>query len=119
MFHDCLVHDFDMSCWVLGELPIRVQAHATALIPEVKAIDDFDTIAFLLSFPSGAVAIGDNSRYSAYGYDQRLEAFGNKGKYLVDTIPLSFCSMTSERVVIMTLNGRYDQGREREAVPLN
>ncbi|CAH0717227.1 unnamed protein product, partial [Brenthis ino] len=79
VFHDCLVHDFDMSCWVLGELPIRVQASASALIPEVKAIDDFDTIAFLLTFPSGAIAIGDNSRYSAYGYDQRLEVFGNKG----------------------------------------
>ncbi|XP_046978693.1 uncharacterized oxidoreductase YrbE-like [Vanessa cardui] len=84
VFHDCLVHDFDMSCWVLGELPIRVQASATALIPEVKAIDDFDTIAFLLTFPSGAIAIGDNSRYSAYGYDQRLEVFGNKGMIKVE-----------------------------------
>ncbi|XP_045763722.1 uncharacterized oxidoreductase YrbE-like [Maniola jurtina] len=84
VFHDCLVHDFDMSCWVLGELPIRVQATASALIPEVKAIDDFDTIAFLLTFPSGAVAIGDNSRFSAYGYDQRLEVFGNKGMIKVE-----------------------------------
>lgn len=74
-----MVHDFDMSCWVLGELPIRVQATASALIPEVKAIDDFDTIAFLLTFPSGAIAIGDNSRYSVYGYDQRLEVFGKNG----------------------------------------
>lgn len=84
VFHDCLVHDFDMSCWVLGELPIRVQASASALIPEVKAIDDFDTIAFLLTFPSGAVVLGDNSRYSAYGYDQRLEVFGNKGMIKVE-----------------------------------
>ncbi|PZC81988.1 hypothetical protein B5X24_HaOG211544 [Helicoverpa armigera] len=84
VFHDCLVHDFDMACWVLGELPIRVQASATALIPEVKAIDDFDTIAFLLTFPSGTVVLGDNSRYSAYGYDQRLEVFGNKGMIKVE-----------------------------------
>ncbi|XP_041973397.1 uncharacterized oxidoreductase YrbE-like [Aricia agestis] len=84
VFHDCLVHDFDMSCWVLGELPVRVQATASALIPEIKAIDDFDTIAFLLTFPSGAVAIGDNSRFSAYGYDQRLEVFGNKGMIKVE-----------------------------------
>ncbi|CAH2063355.1 unnamed protein product, partial [Iphiclides podalirius] len=84
VFHDCLVHDFDMSCWVLGELPIRVQATASALIPEVKAINDFDTIAFLLTFPSGAIAIGDNSRYSAYGYDQRLEVFGNNGMLKVE-----------------------------------
>ncbi|XP_038213457.1 uncharacterized oxidoreductase YrbE-like [Zerene cesonia] len=84
VFHDCLVHDFDMACWVLGELPNKVQATASALIPEIKAIDDFDNIAFLLSFPSGAIAIGDNSRYSAYGYDQRLEVFGNKGMIKVD-----------------------------------
>ncbi|KAM3968176.1 putative oxidoreductase YrbE [Aphomia sociella] len=84
VFHDCLVHDFDMSCWVLGELPIRVQASASALIPEVKAINDFDTIAFILTFPSGAVVLGDNSRYSAYGYDQRLEVFGNKGMIKVE-----------------------------------
>ncbi|XP_072942263.1 uncharacterized oxidoreductase YrbE-like [Epargyreus clarus] len=84
VFHDCLVHDFDMCCWVLGELPIRVQATATALIPEVKAIDDFDTIAFVLTFPSGAIALGDNSRYCAYGYDQRLEVFGNKGMIKIE-----------------------------------
>ncbi|XP_013134695.1 PREDICTED: uncharacterized oxidoreductase YrbE-like [Papilio polytes] len=84
VYHDCLVHDIDMTCWVLGELPIRVQSSATALIPEIKAIDDFDTIAFLLTFPSGAIAIGDNSRFSAYGYDQRLEVFGNKGMLKVE-----------------------------------
>ncbi|GBP51034.1 Uncharacterized oxidoreductase YrbE [Eumeta japonica] len=84
VFHDCLVHDIDMSCWVLGELPIRVQSTASALIPEVKEIDDFDTIAFLLTFPSGAVAIGDNSRFSTYGYDQRLEVFGNRGMIKVE-----------------------------------
>ncbi|CAH1635168.1 unnamed protein product [Spodoptera littoralis] len=84
VFHDCLVHDFDMACWVLGELPCRVQASASALIPEVKAIDDFDTIAFLLTYPSGTVVLGDNSRYSAYGYDQRLEVFGNKGMIKVE-----------------------------------
>lgn len=79
VYHDCLVHDIDMSCWVLGELPTRVQSFASALIPEIKAIDDFDTIAFLLMYPSGAIVLGDNSRFSAYGYDQRLEVFGNKG----------------------------------------
>ncbi|XP_075972833.1 myo-inositol 2-dehydrogenase-like isoform X2 [Anticarsia gemmatalis] len=84
VFHDCLVHDFDMACWVLGELPCRVQASATALVPEIKAIDDFDTIAFLLTYPSGTVVLGDNSRFSAYGYDQRLEVFGNKGMIKVE-----------------------------------
>ncbi|CAH0628938.1 unnamed protein product [Chrysodeixis includens] len=84
VFHDCLVHDFDMACWVLGELPIRVQASATALIPEIKAIDDFDTIGFMLTYPSGTIVLGDNSRFSPNGYDQRLEVFGNKGMIKVE-----------------------------------
>ncbi|XP_053621838.1 uncharacterized oxidoreductase YrbE-like [Plodia interpunctella] len=81
---DSLVHDIDITCWVLGELPIRVQATASALIPEVKAIGDVDTVAYMFTFPSGAVSLGDNSRYSAYGYDQRLEVFGNKGMIKVE-----------------------------------
>ncbi|CAH2268157.1 jg8164 [Pararge aegeria aegeria] len=84
VFHDCVVHDFDIACWILGELPVRVHATASGLITEVKAIDDFDNIAFLLTYPSGTVAIGDNSRFCAYGYDQRLEVFGNKGMIKVE-----------------------------------
>ncbi|XP_038213439.1 uncharacterized oxidoreductase YrbE-like [Zerene cesonia] len=84
VFFDCLVHDFDMFCWLLGEVPTRVQVSASALMPEIKAINDFDTIATILTFPSGAVGLLDNSRYSAYGIDQRLEVFGNKGMIKVD-----------------------------------
>ncbi|XP_068628003.1 uncharacterized oxidoreductase YrbE-like [Battus philenor] len=84
VFHDCIVHDIDMICWVLGEVPTKVQVAASALIPEIKNINDFDTIAYLLTFPSGAIAIGDNSRFSSFGHDQRLEVFGNKGLIKVD-----------------------------------
>ncbi|KAJ2951995.1 hypothetical protein O0L34_g4257 [Tuta absoluta] len=84
VYHDCIVHDIDMICWVLGELPCRVQSTATALVPEVKAIDDFDTIAIMFTFPSGTIALGDNSRYCAYGYDQRLEVFGAKGMLKIE-----------------------------------
>ncbi|KOB78486.1 putative oxidoreductase yrbE [Operophtera brumata] len=50
VFHDCLVHDFDMACWVLGELPTRVQATAAALIPEVK--EGIKQTPIFYSFPS-------------------------------------------------------------------
>jgi len=32
-----------------------------------------------MKFPSGVVANIDNSRFAAYGYDQRIEALGDKG----------------------------------------
>lgn len=52
---------------------------ASANIPEIKAINDFDTVAMTFSFASGTVALIDLSRNSSYGYDQRLEVFGPKG----------------------------------------
>ncbi|VVC87217.1 unnamed protein product [Leptidea sinapis] len=78
VFFDCLVHDFDMFLWLLGEVPTRVQVSASALMEEIKAINDFDTIATILTFPSGAVAILDNSRYSSYGIDQRMIKVDNQ-----------------------------------------
>lgn len=79
IFHDCMVHDIDMITWVLGELPHRVAVQAHAHIPEIKAINDFDTVAVSLYFPSGTLGMIDLSRNSNFGYDQRLEVFGPKG----------------------------------------
>ena len=73
IFHDCAVHDIDLTCWVLGEYPTHVFASATAFLPEVAAINDHDTVAFTMKFPSGALSMTDLSRNAAYGYDQRLE----------------------------------------------
>ncbi|XP_077291817.1 inositol 2-dehydrogenase-like [Arctopsyche grandis] len=84
IFHDCIVHDIDMATWVIGELPTKVQTTAFSHIPEIKAINDFDTVAILLTFPSGTIAMLDNSRHSNYGYDQRLEVFGSKGMIRAD-----------------------------------
>lgn len=52
---------------------------ADANIPEIKTIDDFDTVAVTLHFPSGTLGMIDLSRNSSFGYDQRLEVFGPRG----------------------------------------
>jgi len=79
IFHDCAVHDIDQILFSLGELPTKVSCLANANIPEIANIDDFDTVAINMSFPSGAVGMIDLSRQCCYGYDQRLEVFGEKG----------------------------------------
>ncbi|XP_012532501.2 myo-inositol 2-dehydrogenase [Monomorium pharaonis] len=84
IFHDCLVHDLDMITWVLGEYPDKVSVLANANVPEIKAIDDFDTVAVTLHFPSGTLGMIDLSRNSPYGYDQRLEVFGPRGMVRAD-----------------------------------
>lgn len=56
-----------------------MSVQATANVPEIKAINDVDTVAATLKFPSGTLAMIDLSRNACYGYDMRLEAFGPKG----------------------------------------
>lgn len=73
VFHDCLVHDIDMICWVLGEYPTHVYAAASSFIGEIGEMGDVDTVAATMKFKSGALAIIDTSRDAKYGYDQRLE----------------------------------------------
>lgn len=45
----------------------------------IAEIDDHDTVAINLTFPSGAMACIDISRFAVYGYDQRFEVFGPGG----------------------------------------
>lgn len=79
MFYDCGIHDIDAVCWVLREQPHTVYAQAACHIDRIRQLEDIDTAAIVLTFPSGALGIIDISRYAAYGYDQRLEAFGANG----------------------------------------
>ncbi|CAK9826816.1 Uncharacterized oxidoreductase YrbE [Anthophora retusa] len=84
IFHDCIVHDFDIISWILGEYPTKVFVQASAHIPEIKAMGDYDTVVISLYFPSGTLGVIDVSRNSTYGYDQRLEVFGPKGMITAD-----------------------------------
>jgi len=79
IFHDCGSHDIDVCRWILQEDPVEVFGVASAFNPDIKALDDFDTVLMTLKFPSGAIANIDLSRKAAYGYDQRIEVLGDKG----------------------------------------
>lgn len=79
IFHDCGIHDVDMAMWIVGERPQSVTAQAHAFDKEIKDIGDVDTVAIMMKFPGGVIALIDLSRFTAYGYDQRVEAFGSSG----------------------------------------
>ncbi len=84
IFQDCVVHDLDMICHIVGGVPEHLSAFATNNIPEIEAINDFDNVVATLSFPSGVVASIDVNRESVVGYDQRVEAFGSGGTIYAD-----------------------------------
>ncbi|KAG0715183.1 putative oxidoreductase YrbE [Chionoecetes opilio] len=119
IFHDCAVHDIDLTCWVLGEYPTHVFASATAFVPEIAAINDHDTAVFTMKFPSGALSMTDLSRNAVYGYDQRLEVFGPKGMVSAGNerpFPLITCSVQGETQppAYYSFPSRYHQSYIRE-----
>jgi myo-inositol 2-dehydrogenase/D-chiro-inositol 1-dehydrogenase len=80
LFLDMMIHDFDMARYLLGDEVEEVYTAATAIDPGFAKEDDFDTAVVVLRFKSGAIGTIDNSRKATFGYDQRVEILGSKGK---------------------------------------
>ncbi len=79
-FRDQTIHFFDLACWIANEEPVEVYATGAALVdPAIGEAGDIDTSMLILKMPSGALCHIDNSRRSAYGYDERIEVFGSDG----------------------------------------
>ena len=80
LFRDMMIHDFDLARFILGDDPIAVSAMASVLVnAEIGRLGDVDTAMVTLKSASGALVHINCSRRAVYGYDQRLEAFGEKG----------------------------------------
>jgi myo-inositol 2-dehydrogenase / D-chiro-inositol 1-dehydrogenase len=87
LFRDMMIHDFDMARWLLGEEPVEVFAAASVLVdPAIGEAGDFDTAVVTLKTKSGALCQISNSRRAAYGYDQRIEAFGALGALFAENV---------------------------------
>lgn len=85
MFLDMTIHDFDMARYISGKEVREVFAAAAVKVdPGIGEAGDFDTAVITLIFEDDSLAVIDNSREAAYGYDQRLEVFGSKGMASMD-----------------------------------
>jgi myo-inositol 2-dehydrogenase / D-chiro-inositol 1-dehydrogenase len=81
IFLDMMIHDFDMARYLMGDEVEELYAAGGVFVdPGFRDVDDFDTAAVLLRFRSGAIGTIDNSRKATFGYDQRVEILGSKGK---------------------------------------
>ena len=80
LFRDMAIHDFDMACWIFGELPASVSAVGSSIVdPAIGLAGDVDTAVITLRFADGRIAVIKNSRRAVYGYDQRVELLGSEG----------------------------------------
>jgi myo-inositol 2-dehydrogenase / D-chiro-inositol 1-dehydrogenase len=79
MFKDMTIHDFDMARFQLGDF-VEVQAMtSTNGLEMFEQAGDHAQAIVVMRAASGALCTIINSRSCAYGYDQRLEAFGDLG----------------------------------------
>ena len=80
LFLDMTIHDFDMARFLSGDEVEEVYAVGGVMVdPKIGEAGDIDTAVITLKFANGAIGTIDNSRQSAYGYDQRVEVFGSAG----------------------------------------
>jgi myo-inositol 2-dehydrogenase/D-chiro-inositol 1-dehydrogenase len=80
IFLDMTIHDFDMARFVTGSEVVEVYATGSVMVDQgIGEVGDLDTVTVLLTHENGTVTTIDNCRQSAFGYDQRVEAFGSKG----------------------------------------
>jgi len=86
MFFDMTIHDFDMARFLLGEVETIYATAGVMVDPAIGAAGDIDTAVITLNFANGAIGTIDNSRRAVYGYDQRVEVFGDGGMVRSDNL---------------------------------
>jgi myo-inositol 2-dehydrogenase/D-chiro-inositol 1-dehydrogenase len=79
LFRDMAIHDFDMARYLMGDIAAVHAIGANLVDPAIAEAGDIDAAMITLVARSGAIGQINNSRRSAYGYDQRVEAFGERG----------------------------------------
>ena len=86
IFRDMTIHDFDLSRYIIGKDRItEIIAKSSNLFDKnAKKAKDQDTTMIIMKTNSGALIHINNSRRAVYGYDQRIELFGNKGMIVSD-----------------------------------
>ena len=89
IFLDMTIHDFDMACFLTDSDVEELYVNSAVLVdPAIGEQGDVDTAIITMKMANGALAVIDNSRKAAYGYDQRAELFGSKGMVAtsIDTV---------------------------------
>lgn len=80
IFYDTMIHDFDMLRWLTADEPVEIVAHTACMLDErTNPHRDPDTAMVMLRMAGGALVHVNSSFRAVYGYDQRIEAFGERG----------------------------------------
>jgi myo-inositol 2-dehydrogenase/D-chiro-inositol 1-dehydrogenase len=79
IFRDMTIHDLDIARYFIPEIVEVTARGANTFSDNVRQAGDFDSTVVTLRGAMDELITIVNSRHSAYGYDQRIEAFGSTG----------------------------------------
>ena len=100
LFLDFSIHDFDMARFILNTDISEIFAMGATLIdPKIAELGDIDTAVISLKMSNGALCIIDCSRETHYGYDQRIEVLGSKGKIAAQNLQPTNVQLTNSEGV--------------------
>ena len=86
IFRDMTIHDFDMARFFVPNI-VSVTANGfNQFSKDIADLEDFDAISVTLRGSNDELISITNSRHAIYGFDQRIEAFGNSGMLRVENI---------------------------------
>ncbi|MEM9325513.1 MAG: Gfo/Idh/MocA family oxidoreductase, partial [Bacteroidota bacterium] len=120
IFHDMLIHDFDMLINLNGpEPPNTIYTLAHAHDPDTAELADYDTTMVTLKYPSGLMCCIDTSRCAVYGYDQRIEVFGAEGMAIAENQRIHTLQVSTERGTLhapldYSFPERYEESYRKE-----
>ena len=86
IFRDMTIHDFDMTRFFVPDIVEVTARGAQQFSSDIAAAGDYDAVVVTLRGARGELITIINSRHCAYGYDQRIEAFGADGLLQVGNV---------------------------------
>ena len=118
LLRDKTIHYFDLVRWLTGEEPVEVFATGSCLIdPGIGEAGDIDTAMVVLRMPGGALCHIENSRRAVYGFDERIEVFGERG--MLQASPARTSSLSHYSAAGKRLDRIDDNYEESFAATLN
>lgn len=85
IFRDMMIHDLDQARFLSGSEFVGVYARGADLIGAgFTALGDVDTASAVFWTAEGVVCTIQNSRRAVYGFDQRIELFGERGALRIE-----------------------------------
>mmetsp|Transcript_21300 Transcript_21300/g.87064 ORF Transcript_21300/g.87064 Transcript_21300/m.87064 type:complete len:167 (-) Transcript_21300:215-715(-) len=76
------IHDIDICRWMADAEADSVFVTGSMMVSDLSSCEGpeaIDTALTMIKFKNGVTGLIDNCRQAPYGYDQRVEVFGDKG----------------------------------------